>query len=93
MVSLFFYIISHDNDLGRTSLIPHQINTGNHSPIKQAPRRVLLVKREERESLIESTKRPRIMEPTSSPWSSPVTLVHKVDGTTIFCLDYWKLNE
>ncbi len=24
----------HENDLGRTSLIQHQINTGNHGPIK-----------------------------------------------------------
>ncbi len=43
-----------ENDLGRTSLVQHQINTGNHSPIKQAPRRVSLAEREEMESLIES---------------------------------------
>ncbi len=50
----------HENDLGRTSLIQHQINTGNNASIKQASRRVLLAKREEMESLIESTKGPGV---------------------------------
>ncbi len=35
------------NDLGRTSLIQPQIKTENHSPIKQASRRVPMAKHEE----------------------------------------------
>ncbi len=46
------------NNLGQTSFIQHQINTGNHSKIKQAPRRVPLAKCEEMESLIKSMKEP-----------------------------------
>ncbi len=83
----------YENDLERTSLIQLQINTGNHSLIKQASKRVPLAKREKMESLIESMKGPGIIKPSSSPWSSPVTLVPKKDDTTRFCVDYQKLNE
>ena len=82
-----------DHDLGRTSLVKHTINTANHAPIKQPPRRVAPAKREEMQRLVEEMAAQGVIERSDSPWSSPVVLVGKKDGSQRFCVDYRALNE
>ncbi|GBN30424.1 Retrovirus-related Pol polyprotein from transposon 297 [Araneus ventricosus] len=81
-----------DSDVRRCNMTQHRINTGNHPPIKQYPRRLPLAKKEEAESLVKEMVDNGIIEESSGPWASPIVLVKK-DGSTYFCVDYRKLNE
>ncbi|UYV84436.1 K02A2.6-like [Cordylochernes scorpioides] len=79
--------------LGRTDLVQHKIYTGNARPVRQPPRRVPMAKRDEVVGLLPKLKQDGVIEESNSPWSSPVVLVTKKDGSTRFCVDYRKLNE
>lgn len=79
--------------LGRTGIEQHKIDTGASRPIKQAPRRLPLHLKEKAEEEVEKMLEKGVIEPSSSPWSSPVVLVRKKDGTVRFCVDYRKLNN
>ncbi|GBO24268.1 Retrovirus-related Pol polyprotein from transposon 297 [Araneus ventricosus] len=81
-----------DADVGRCNMTQHRINTGNHPPIKQYPRRLPLA-RKEAEHLVKEMVDNGIIEESSGPWASPIVLVKKKDGSTRFCVDYRKLNE
>ena len=80
-------------DLGRTDLVKHHIRTDGANPIRQRPRRLPYVWREEARKAVEEMKKQNVIEPSASPWSSPVVLVRKKDGSVRFCVDYRKLNE
>ncbi|XP_054281163.1 uncharacterized protein LOC128998832 [Macrosteles quadrilineatus] len=78
---------------GRTNIVQHKIDTGDAKPIRQAPRRLPLAKRDEAERIIKEMEADGVIEPSSSPWVSPVVLVKKKDGSTRFCVDYRLLNN
>lgn len=80
-------------DLGRTTAALHHIDTGTAKPIKQSPRRLPLSSVKEVDQLIHDMQSQDVIEPSSSPWASPIVLVKKKDGSTRFCVDYRRLNE
>ena len=80
------------SDLGRTGLTQHSIVTGQAPPIKQSPRRVPFAMRDELEKQVDEMLDQDIIESSKSPWSSPVVLVRKKDGSFRFCVDYRRLN-
>jgi hypothetical protein len=81
-------------DIGRTSLTSHKIDTiGDQKPIKQQPRRLPLAKVDIAQEAIKGMHEQGIIEPSSSPWTAPIVLVKKKDGTNRFCVDYRKLNN
>ena len=93
-------LIKHDNvfaksssGLGRTSILKHEIKTGNARPIRQPARRPPRAFEGEEEKIISEQLEAGIITPSKSPWASPLVYVKKKDGTTRPCVDYRKLNS
>ena len=79
--------------LGSTSVTSHSIDTGSQPPIKQAARRIPFVLRQKIDELTQQMLDANVIQPSNSPWASPVVLVRKKDGTHCFCVDYRRLNS
>jgi len=82
-----------DHDVGRTPLVEHTIDTGDHRPIRQPLRRQPF---QHQAYIDEETNRMLeygIIEPAASPWASNVVLVKTKDGSLRFCVDYRQLNS
>ena len=81
------------SELDLTTLEEHKIETGDTVPVKQPPRRLPNSLRTMVEDQIGEMLENNIIKPSNSPWSSPVVLVRKKDGTWRFCIDFRKLND
>lgn len=80
-------------ELGRTGLVRHRIDTGDHQPIRQRPYRVSETQRGIIEEHVTDMLNRGIIQPSVSPWSSPIILVKKKDGTDRFVVDFRRLNS
>ena len=80
-------------EVGRTNLVEHNIETSEHPPIKQPPRRIPFSLRPKVETLVQEMLSQGVVKESSSPWASPIVLVSKPDGTTRFCVGYRRLNS
>ena len=79
-------------ELGRTSIVQHIIDMGDTQPIRQQPYRVGPETQKEIYLQVQEMLSKDIIQPSVSPWASPVVLVKKKDGTYHFCIDFWKFN-
>ena len=78
--------------LGQTHLVEHPIDVQGAQPIRQRPYRVPETKKQIIAREVEKMLLSNVIEPSASPWSSPVVLLEKPDGDYRFCVDYRKLN-
>ncbi|KAL1258958.1 hypothetical protein QQF64_009535 [Cirrhinus molitorella] len=78
---------------GQTNIIQHDIRTPPGVIIQQRPYCVPEARRHAVEEEIKEMLKLGVIEPSRSPWSSPIIVVPKPDGTLRFCNDFRRLNE
>ena len=84
---------SSSSRVRQTPLAKHRIITEeNARPLRQSPYRVSTREREAVKKQVDEMLRDDIIQPSKSPWASPVVLVKK-DVTLRFCVDYRHLNK
>lgn len=82
-----------DFDLSHTDTVTMKIDTGNYEPINLKPYRTPLNKRNIVDKAIDDMLSAKIIRRSHSPWSFPILLVDKKDGSKIFYVDFRQLNK
>ena len=77
---------------GCTTAVKHAIPTTG-PPIRQPVRRLPEAPKDTVRTEVQYMLENDIIRPSASPWSSPVVMVRKKDGSWRFCIDYRKLNS
>ena len=88
----YHHIFSLEGERGETDLVQMEINTGDAPPKKQPTRRVSFTLRQEVARQLDQMQKQGVIQPSRSPWASPIVLVRKRDGSHRFCIDYRGLN-
>ena len=70
-----------------------QIDIGNNVPIKMKPYRTPVKNREVIDKAINELLDADVIRRSMSPWSFPVVIVGKKDGSKRFFVDFRKLNQ
>ncbi|CAF3652495.1 unnamed protein product [Rotaria sp. Silwood1] len=83
---------SSKHSIAKTHL-PHVIVTGDHPPITIRPYYRTVAQRKELQTEVDKLLLDNIIRPSTSPWSSPVILKKKPDGTYRFLVDFRRLNS
>ena len=82
----------HESDTGLTELVEHNIDTGDATPIHQPPYRISFAERAKVQEMVHEYVDAGFIQESDSPWSCPIVLVRKKDGTLRFCCDWRRLN-
>lgn len=79
--------------LGKTTLLQHVIDTGAHEPVKQRYYAISPGVQQLIDIELERMLKLGVVEPSQSPWSSPMVLIRKDTGKNRLCLDSRELNK
>ena len=78
---------------GKTKNVAHIIDTGESRPIKQRYYPVSPILQKIMHNEVDKMLKEGVIEPSESPWSSPVVMVKKPQNEYRFCIDFRKINE
>ncbi len=78
---------------GRTNVLQHDVRVPSGAIVRQRPYRVPEARQHAIEEEVQEMLRLGVIEPSRSPWSSPIVMVPKPDGTLHFCNDFRRVNE
>lgn len=81
------------NDLGCCTAVKHEIPLYDNTPFKQRHRRIPPAQYQEVRDHLKDMLNAGVIRESHSPFSSPVVLVRKRDGSLRFCIDFRKLNS
>ena len=85
--------VGPDGKLGQTNIVEYEINILDAEPIKIPPRRIPIFKRQTVDEEIDKMLSENITEPSDSPWSAPICLIKKQDGSCRFCIGFRAFNS
>jgi hypothetical protein len=84
----------HKDEVGHCTLMKHSIPViPGTEPIALPPRRFSPQKRKIIREIVQKYKEMGIVRDSKSPWSCPVVLVMRKDGSARLCCDWRKLND
>ena len=87
------HVIGRDeNDLGLTQTVEHTIDIQGAEPIKQRYRRFAPPMQKEINRELDKLLKQGIIEPSMSPWASPLVPVRKKNGKLRICVDFRAVN-
>ena len=78
---------------GRTELLEHDIKLSTAEPVRSKYYPIPYKTREIMESEIDEMIKLGVIAHSISPYSSPIVLVPKKDGSVRVCIDFRKLNK
>jgi len=93
IVVLNKYAVVFTDKVGRTKLIEHEILLKNPTPNAFKPYPYPQQKQIAIDDIVRDMETQGLVEPSTSPWASPVVLTKKKDGTFRLCVVYRRLND
>ena len=78
-----------EGERGETDAVEVHIDTGDVEPRTQPARRIPFAVWQEVACQLQDY---HVIQPSNSPWASPIVLVRKKDGSLHLCIDYHALN-
>ena len=79
--------------LGRTNVTEHMIDTGDALPIKIPPRQIPFHYVDKVHAQLEDMAKEGIIRHSASPWCAPTVYVPKSSGEIRICVDFVQLNK